>query len=138
MALALKTGGLNLKANNNFQLVANQVGEKYQKKDPRLTKYLKKVCDLSEHFKASEIVYMLRIFFLGEHSFKPANTKKIVRNHSVIQETLASPNIEIGKTISLEVAYITRWMTSIIQYLQLYELPLDELEAKKIRKHTSK
>lgn len=76
MALVLKTGELNLKANNNFQLVANQVGEKYQTKEPQLTKYLKKVCDLSEYFKASEIMYMLRIFFSGASILSNPPTRK--------------------------------------------------------------
>lgn len=45
---------------NHKCLVANQAIKEYLAKEPYLIKYLKKVCDLSECFKAFEMMYMLK------------------------------------------------------------------------------
>lgn len=36
----------------------NQVTREYQENKPQLIKFIKKVCDLLEHFKAFEIMYV--------------------------------------------------------------------------------
>lgn len=43
MVIALEMGTSRLKAKRDFQVVANQVAEKYQTKEPQLVKYLHKV-----------------------------------------------------------------------------------------------
>lgn len=48
---------------------------------------------------------------------------------------LNAPTNEVGETNTVEVSHATGWMTSIIHYLQSYELAQDELKAKKISKH---
>lgn len=47
---------------------------------------------------------------------------------------LTSPINEVGETNTVEVSHATGCMTSIIHYLQSYELAQDELKAKKISK----
>lgn len=84
--------------------------------------------DLSECLKYSEITYVTK-----EHNFrdslisKLAYTKREGHNHIVIQETLIAPIIEKDETSSLELTQTTRWMTHIMPYLQLNQLPMDEL-----------
>lgn len=61
---------------------------------------------------------------------KLATSKTSGFNRKVIQETLASPNIEADEVYSLEVVLESSWMSPILCYLQYEELPLDEEEAR--------
>lgn len=108
MVLTLEMGTSNLKAKSDSQLVENIVVMGYQVKEPKLIKYLKRLCDLIERLKTFEIMYMPR-----EHNFradllsKPPSMKRKEYNCIVIQETLVSQSIEVGDTNGIEVFHTT-------------------------------
>lgn len=56
----------------------------------------------------------------------------------VIQETFASPNMEVGVVYFLEVIPEYIWMIPILRYPKTDELPLDDEEARRIRKQAAR
>lgn len=56
----------------------------------------------------------------------------------MIQEILATPNIEAGEENAIDIALTCVYMMPIIHYLQLGDLSQDDLEAKKICKRATK
>lgn len=48
------------------------------------------------------------------------------------------PSMEAEKTYTMNISMTRRWMIPTIHYLQSFELPQDELDAKQIRKLASK
>lgn len=67
---------------------------------------------------------------------KLASTKKPGNNHTVIQETLPVPSIEVSEVNSIEQS--STWMTPIQAFLQNDILPSNTTDAKKLRREVAK
>ncbi|MCI44992.1 gag-pol polyprotein, partial [Trifolium medium] len=60
MNLAREMEVQELNAQSDSQLVANQVAEEFQTKDPQLAKYLEKVKEMAKQIVAFELLYVPR------------------------------------------------------------------------------
>lgn len=136
MIFALEMEAIGL-TKSDSHLVTKQVSGKHPNKDPLLIKYLQKVHYLSLCFLYFDVTHVPRN--LGaDHLSKMATTKVAGVNRTTIQETLASPNIKEDKAYSLKLVPKLIWISHILHYLQLGELPLDEREARNIKRKVGK
>ncbi|GAU45985.1 hypothetical protein TSUD_401250 [Trifolium subterraneum] len=133
MKLAKEMEVQELKVQSDSQLVANQVSDEFQTKDPQLAKYLEKVKGMSKQFSMFELTYVPRKQNArADLLAKLASTKKPGNHHTVIQETLKSPSIN-----ETEIAMVVEeedWQSRIIRYLRMDALPLARDEAAKVKK----
>jgi hypothetical protein len=136
--LALEVGVEELEAKSDSQLVCGQVTGGFQTKDPQLLMYLERVRHLTQKFEIFKLSHVPREQnSRADLLAKLASTKRPGNNRSVIQETLKQPSIE-----QEEFLYITEdfesWMGDIIRYLKDDQLPMEEEQASKIRRRTTK
>lgn len=69
---------------------------------------------------------------------KLPSLKKMGYNFTVILETLDVPSIDACDTNTIEFTHTTGWMMPVIYYLQSNELPEEEFDVRRIRKHVAK
>lgn len=105
-------------------MVEKHVTIEYQTKDPQVIKYLKKAHDLSKCFKTFEILHVpWEKNFMAYLLSKISNSNKMGYIRTIVHVTLSIPRIEAGKTNTLKIVQSSNWMTPIIHYLQLVEIP---------------
>lgn len=95
------------------------------------------VRSLAKDFKSFVLFYVPREQYIqAEILSKLASTKKSGKNHTVIQETLISPNIEAEEVNFLDQS--SNWTTPLISISQHDILTTDVVEAKRVRREAAK
>ncbi|PNY13500.1 gag-pol polyprotein [Trifolium pratense] len=133
MNLAKEMEVKDLRAKSDSPLVTNQVSGEFQAKDPQIIKYLEGVQRLAKCFNSFELIYVPREQNTrADLLSKLASTKKPRGHRTFIQETIATPSIDVEQIMM--VVEEEDWRTPIIRFLLKDELPKDKGEAVKIRK----
>ncbi|XP_061348929.1 uncharacterized protein LOC133294291 [Gastrolobium bilobum] len=132
---AKELGAQHLKVFSDSQLVAFQFSGEYQAKGPLMCKYLEKVKEIILTFETVEIEHIRR----SENTradilAKLASTKSPGNNRSVIQHNLPNPCIVMSIADVAEGVAEDTWITPISNYLSEGTLPVDQTEAKRIKR----
>jgi len=143
MLLAKEIGATRLAARSDSLLVTGQVNGEFTAKDPQLAKYLDYVKILAAAFHTFRLSHVPR----QENSrtdllSKLASCTKPGQQRSVIKETLTTPRVSSSNNFRIMTLNGTptpeSWMTSIKAFLADGVLPIDAVEAQRIKKSSSR
>jgi len=143
MLLAKEIGATQLSARSDSLLVTGQVNGEFTVKDPQLAKYLDYMKTLATTFHTFRLTHVPR----EENSradllSKLASCTKPGQQRSVIKETLTNPRVNscngfrvmtLNKTSAPE-----SWMTPIKTFLADGVLPIDVVEAQRLKKSSAR
>ncbi|XP_020229889.1 uncharacterized protein LOC109810756 [Cajanus cajan] len=133
LRLAKDVGVKKLRCCSDSKLMTEQVGGRYQTKEPQLQRYNLMVSHLTSSFDHFQIEHIpraqnLRVDLLS----KLASTKRPGQHKTIIQETISTPSYD-SAAILANTPGQSSWMTNIWQYFTDGTLPSNKVEATKIK-----
>ncbi|XP_020237753.1 uncharacterized protein LOC109816980 [Cajanus cajan] len=118
---------------SDSQVVTEQVNDTFQIKEPTLLLYFHAFNKLKADFEDVQVKHTPReLNMRADQLARLASSKKVSHLRSMIQQELPKPSIT--QTECLQVQQETpNWMTGIVEHLITGSLPIDPLEAKKMK-----
>ncbi|XP_072084437.1 uncharacterized protein [Arachis hypogaea] len=134
LVLAREVGATRLEVCSDSQVVTVQVNGSYKARDSLLQKYLERVKELSKQFEEVTVQHVPRERNArADLLSKLASTKPGTDNRSLIQGITKEPAVALHLT-----KISPSWMDPITDFLENGKLPLDEKEAKAVRREAAK
>lgn len=135
--LAQRCGTSSLRVFSDSQLIVNQVLGTYEAKEDPMKKYLARVTELKSQFGTFEIQQIPRSQNKRADALsKLASSSFFHLNKKVLVEVVKQRGYEKHRQLPCQVGTITEqtsWMSPIVKYLSMGELPAEKTEARKLR-----
>nr|KYP33127.1 Retrovirus-related Pol polyprotein from transposon 297 family [Cajanus cajan] len=118
---------------SDSKVVTEQVNGTFQIKEPTLLLYFHAFNKLKADFEDVQIKHTPReLNMRADQLARLASSKKVSHLRSMIQQELPKPSITQAECLQIQ-KETPNWMTGIIEYLTAGLLPIDPLEAKKMK-----